>query len=114
MTENFETIRTEIIDNQIAAGYSPTSDFIRDIRAARVEVDGDCCLVMTGGTADFFRRREGGGWGYRHSYKSPRRPGDAARYLRHGREVTQPPEMWLCSGCEEAGSILPGHFACGF
>lgn len=23
-------------------------------------------------------------------------------------------ERWLCSGCEEAGSILPGHFACGF
>lgn len=23
-------------------------------------------------------------------------------------------QEWLCSGCEEAGSIIPGHFACGF
>ena len=23
-------------------------------------------------------------------------------------------EDWLCVGCEEAGQILPGHFACGF
>lgn len=34
--------------------------------------------------------------------------------LRREREEEEREEGWLCSGCEEAGQILPGHFACGF
>jgi hypothetical protein len=85
------TTLTQIAHDLVMAGYSESSDFIVGLtNAQQVEVlGGDCCLVTVNGCADFYFRTPlstGPRWGYRHSYRSPRRPHDAGRYLAHGRE----------------------------
>lgn len=85
------TVLAQITNDLVMAGYSESSDFLLEIKNAQVVVvDDDCCLLVGDRRSDFYFRTPlvtGPRWGYRHSYGAPRRPMDAGRYLRHGREA---------------------------
>ena len=88
---NNTEIVAQIVNDLLCWGNRSTSDAERAVEGAKVVVDNDCCccLVVKEGRADFYFRfplSTGPKWGYKHSYRAPRRPSDAARYLRHGRE----------------------------
>ena len=84
------TVHAEILVLVVAGSpFAAPGVSAAEVASAQVIAHGDACLVIyaEGGRADFYYRSNIGGWGYRHSYRTPVPPHDAhdaQRALWHG------------------------------